>query len=914
MSQIRVLLCFLLLIGCSELPDPTNTNDIDKSPNDDRSYRYLQLDNGLQAVLVSDPEADKAAAALDVFVGSAQDPRDRQGLAHFLEHMLFLGTDKHPEPGEYQAFISEHGGAYNAYTSFRHTNYFFDINPDYFDAGLERFSRFFVAPLFNEDYVEREKNAVHSEYQARIKNDYRRQYDVFQQLANPANPASTFSVGSLETLADRPDAPVREALLRFYHNYYSADRMALTLVAPESLDALESKVRKLFAEVPKRDAAPIVIEPPLFAPGTLPALVRIEPIQEIRELSLIFPVADDREFYREKPLSYLGNLLGHEGEGSLLALLKARGYAEGLSAGEALSDGRHAAFQIAIDLTPAGQAHWQNVVQLVFAQIELIRDSGVAKWRHRQQGSLAAMHFRFQEKVAPMNYASQLAGRLHDYPVTDVLRGPFRMDRYNSARIRSILGALTPANVLVTLTAPDVATDRESPFYQVPYSVTQLSSETLAQWREAGRDTALQLPEPNPYIPEDFALIEAPEKSKPQLLEERLWYAPDIQFGVPKVQLRAAFQSPLINTVAGAAKIALLLSVIEDNLNAEAYPAALAGLSYSFDVNPDGFGFSVGGFGDKIPVLLDKIVGRLQAPRLEEAVVARVRAELIRNWRNTTKSEPYRRVWAKVPEILQATDYDPLQLAAALESVSLAELRAFAVSLFDSSRLTLLAGGNLSEQRARQLVQPVAALADQNAQPGASHRQVARVEQAQTHEIDLDHNDTALIRYYQGRSATLEEQARFMVLRQLIKAPFFNDLRTEQQLGYVVAAVDVSLDRMPGIGLLVQSPVADSNAIENAIEDFLNTFAEQLAGMNDTDLASYRTAVITNLKEKPKNLGERIARDWYAIDLQHYEFDIREQLIEAVSTYTVEDARRDFSAVFLHGGQWLEVVGEKPTS
>ncbi|NJN53086.1 MAG: peptidase M16, partial [Gammaproteobacteria bacterium] len=85
-----LLLSVLLVSACS-------TVDVRKSPNDDRSYEYLVLDNGLKVLLVSDPSADKSAAALAVFRGSFDDPPGRGGLAHFLEHMLFLGTEKYPE-------------------------------------------------------------------------------------------------------------------------------------------------------------------------------------------------------------------------------------------------------------------------------------------------------------------------------------------------------------------------------------------------------------------------------------------------------------------------------------------------------------------------------------------------------------------------------------------------------------------------------------------------------------------------------------------------------------------------------------------------------------------------------------------------------------------------------------------------
>lgn len=68
---------------------------IEKSSSDHREYQHVVLANGLRAMLISDSKCDKAAAALSMRVGSIFDPRDVQGLGHFCEHMLFLGTEKY---------------------------------------------------------------------------------------------------------------------------------------------------------------------------------------------------------------------------------------------------------------------------------------------------------------------------------------------------------------------------------------------------------------------------------------------------------------------------------------------------------------------------------------------------------------------------------------------------------------------------------------------------------------------------------------------------------------------------------------------------------------------------------------------------------------------------------------------------
>lgn len=79
----------------------SNQIQIKKGDLDKCDYRYLELENGLKALLISDSTTDKGAAAMDVAVGFGCDPENFQGLAHFLEHMLFMGTKKYPEENEY---------------------------------------------------------------------------------------------------------------------------------------------------------------------------------------------------------------------------------------------------------------------------------------------------------------------------------------------------------------------------------------------------------------------------------------------------------------------------------------------------------------------------------------------------------------------------------------------------------------------------------------------------------------------------------------------------------------------------------------------------------------------------------------------------------------------------------------------
>jgi len=216
-------------------PSPAAIPPRQPAPNDESEYRRFVLDNGLKVILLSDPKLNKSSAALAVGAGSYSDPANRQGLAHFLEHMLFLGTEKYPSEAAYGEYLKSNGGYNNAYTAGDHTNYHFEIRHEAFEGALDRTAQFFIAPLFTPKFTEREMNAVNSENQKNLENDLWRGYQLRNSLYRPGHPANHFSTGDRNTLG----GTTREELLAFYQAHYSANVMTLALASKASLDQLE---------------------------------------------------------------------------------------------------------------------------------------------------------------------------------------------------------------------------------------------------------------------------------------------------------------------------------------------------------------------------------------------------------------------------------------------------------------------------------------------------------------------------------------------------------------------------------------------------------------------------------------------------------------------------------------------------
>jgi len=149
----------------------------------------------------------RAAAAMAVAVGSWSDPPHAQGLAHFLEHMLFMGSSKYPKENHYDAFVQRYGGATNAFTECQHTVYHFEVYPRKFNEVLDIFAQFFVGePLFREDAVLREIQSIESEFVQTKNSDATRMDELLCRAAPEGHPYGNFTWGNHQSLIDEPKA------------------------------------------------------------------------------------------------------------------------------------------------------------------------------------------------------------------------------------------------------------------------------------------------------------------------------------------------------------------------------------------------------------------------------------------------------------------------------------------------------------------------------------------------------------------------------------------------------------------------------------------------------------------------------------------------------------------------------------
>ena len=372
----------LIAFRAYEAPAATKTTRIlqetfAKPQTDSKNYRLIELASGVRCLLVQDPRAEKCAAALDVHVGHMSDPIDRPGLAHFCEHMLFLGNDKYPGEDEFEQYISRVGGSSNAFTDTEDTCYFFELpDPAKLDTALERWGPFFSSPKFAQDATRREVEAIDSEHSKNLKSDGFRLFQLTKSRFPTTHPFSKFGTGTKKTLQGDGDPPVNE-LRAFYGLNYVGSNMACVVCSTQSLDVLQKLAENALRDVKRADRA---VPSSLYfyedpTPSDTDAYV-LASLQSQRELSVQWVLPYDRtspenafadriqkRYFRDD--LFLSHILGHEGPDSILADLRRRGLATGLGAGSGEDTDQFRTFDVSVQLTQKGLKEWRKVLATI---------------------------------------------------------------------------------------------------------------------------------------------------------------------------------------------------------------------------------------------------------------------------------------------------------------------------------------------------------------------------------------------------------------------------------------------------------------------------------------------------------------------------------------------------------------------
>lgn len=859
-----------------------------------QSISYHPVDGAAPFACVENPGSQHAHFSLCVRAGHYFDPEDNQGLAHLLEHVLFLGSRQLPSPNQIIQFIEERGGSVNAWTTGEFANFHFSCLAKYIDEAIPVFLEALFFPLLKEQKVANEIKAIDAEFKFKRKDELRRLYQIHKETCNPEHPFRKFSVGNAELFNRHPIQALRAQLRDFHQHYYNKRNIRIAISLPNVQPASIDLLTRTIANLPEGETAHCAW-PLLYREQDLGLFIQVKPIQHAKRLIVTFSLQTDIAPIK-KALQFISHILGDESEGSLLACLKKQEYASSLLAGSGIESAHFKDFNINIQLTDKGELYISKVLGCIAHTLRLI-ENNLEQWRIDEKENLDNLAIKYSETTLTLDNVCELSECLFD-PLADKID-----EACKTSDILFTLGLMSIENLRVKLISPNALTQKQCRYYDASYSVQKINEDFISAFTEPNTVSAIRLPQKNPFVfsqpivEKREAKWETPTNVSNDPFKQ-VWFCQDDRFNSVKGDLYCSFDIPTFSeSVINNAAKRVWLGALNDRLQESLYSANVAGLHYRLYGHQCGFTAHCRGFTEALLPLAQQVVETTFTSTIDARSFDKALNNQHNSLANSLLNKPINRLFSRLSVIVQKHSFAPASLLQALPDLDFYQFE----SIFNRSFATMycesLLHGNWSIQHAKDWQNELQKLnLNINHQP--LPRSVIKLESGRTlvHRVPCEHTDSAVVLYLQAPTNQAKDRAFCMILEQLLAGPYFNALRTEQQRGYLVGSGYVPHNQHPGIVFYVQSPQYDVNTLVQAMIVFLR---EQIHNLNfyQNYWPSIRNNLLKQIDEPDLNLSMQSQRIWLNLGTGDVNNSAKKELISAIENMSFE--------ALVHGAELL---------
>ena len=707
---------------------------------------------------------------------------------------------------------------------------------------------------------------------------------------------------------------MRKEFIQFHDKHYSANRMKLVVLGKESLDELETWVGELFAGVHNQDLPQKRwdgLQP--LTKDELMTQIFAKPVMDQRTLDICFPYQDEEDLYESQPSRYISHLIGHEGPGSILAYTKAKGWANGLSAGPSSVCPGSALYQISIKLTEEGLKIYREIVEVVFQYISLIKENPPQKWIVDEVKGMSEVDFKFQEKSSASNFVRTMCSTMQKpLPREWLLSATDLIRKFDGEAISTALGYLKANNYRLTVVSQHYPGDwpMKERWYGTEYKVETISPDFAAAVKKAEEVTSkeripeLHLPHKNEFVPSKLT-VEKKEISEtlksPKLIRNdelvRTWWKKDDKFWVPRANVFVTLRNPLAAVLpSNSVKTRMFCQLVKDALGEYSYDAEIAGLGYDLGDYYVGIGVDVSGYNDKISVLLEKVLVTMRDLEVKPDRFQIVKERLLRGYRNWDFQQPYHQVGQFTSWLSSDKAWINEQYLAEAIHLTPEDIRSFYPQLLRQVHLEVLCHGNIYKEDALRMTDLVESTLKPRALP-MTQWQTARnliLPPGSDYTFQRKLGDPAnvnhCIEYYVFVGDVVDRvlRAKLLLFGQMTEEAGFDQLRTKEQLGYIVFTGVKMQATTLGYRVIIQSERA-TEYLEERINAFLAHFGKSLRAMSTEDFESHKSSLIAKRLEKIKNLDQESSRFWNHISNEYLDFLSREHDVSHLKPLTKSD-------------------------
>ncbi|WP_392558244.1 pitrilysin [Orbus mooreae] len=867
-------------------PYTVSNETINKSERDDRQYQLITLANQMKVLLISDSHAVKSLASLALPVGSLHDPKLQQGLAHYTEHMVLMGSKKYPEPSSFSEYLAQHSGSYNASTAAYRTAFYFEVENNAFNGALDRLADAIAEPLLNEINADKERNAVNAELTMARSNDGFRIGQVDSETMNQEHPAAMFSGGNLETLSDKPNSKLQTGLESFYNNNYSANIMVGVLYSDKSLPQLAELAVDTFGKIKNKSVVVEQTSQVALTPDTLGKWIYMQPAQPKKILYLQFSIENNLAKFADKSDEYISYMISNRSQNTLFDLLQKQGLIESISASsDPIRYGNSGVFGIYVTLTDRGLAEKEQVINAIFNYLQLLENNVDSRY-YDELHNVLALDFKYPDITRDMSYVEDLSDKMLFYPAQHILDADNVATHFDKKAIEERLASLKPNKARIWVIAPNQPADKVAYFVDAPYQIENISQPELLAAKIV--DSQLQLPSLNRYIPTEFIIPEATAASNKNgqfnSHGNHFHFFSDYFADEPKAVIALSLRN---DWALSTGKNQVLFNLLDYLANRELatfrFQTAVAGINVSTQAD-SGLMIQASGFNQHLTDVVGDVINTYREFDINQEKLDLAKSWYLEQLATADHARSYQLALQPVNALSTAHYVEREQRRDELSSISLDDLIQYRDKLMVHSVPYMLSVGNLPYSQSYDFYKNV----KDNLDATTSYTTDKQIQIAQDRDVLISQNanstDNALLMGFvpKGYDKTTSRVASYLLYK-IISPWFYDQLRSQEQLGYAVFSLPVNIGDSSGIGFLIQSNQYDPAYLNGRYKAFYPTILAKLNALSNSEFEQYRKAVIDEMLMPPQTLNEEFAS--YFVDYSNdlFSFDSREQKIARLS-------------------------------
>jgi insulysin len=705
-------------------------------------------------MIIQDVNVRTAGAVMSVNSGVKNEGKDIYGLAHYTEHMLFLGSKKFNNPTYFVDFITQHNGKFNGYTDFDTTGFFFKINTDKFKHGLEIFSRFFIDPLFSKEYVEKEVNSVNSEYERNIQLDSKRKEMVLRDISDENSLFHRFSTGNTQTLWNHTrenKIDLREKALEYWKLNYRPDNMKLVVYGDQSIDTYKSLVEEMFAEMLKN---PEPYNPEALGKWTKPTpwdkhnigkLVLFKTINNHHELDITFLIDDVFAALPDNLGLYFKVLLNYRGKGSLQDVLRRKGYVAGIKANLRRTYEGFSFFKMKGYITRHGIKNLDKVLKVIFTYIKYVREKALNKKLYGYIKRIFDVSFFFNNrKKKLMKSLKSMSMIVWRYTKKYYFSQHRILSKYDKDKIKKFGDQLTLDNAVIIVgnkeftpelinkypnfvegikennLIQDYVLNKKDPFYYTVYGQYQLKKDFIKNIDENSvfKKSKLKLISNRKALPKKISLIKScPANNKfkcikeyrsdardltPKLVKQskhyELWHKKDRSFFVTKTNLFMKFIFDIdVNNPKYATKMRLLIYALNHYLRNFFFDESLRQTSFHINASANGFSAKIFSFTETLKDSSISFFTKMKKLKLNKSEFELIKDEMKNHINAQMNLVPALRAYVNFFTIILKDYVHNKNILLELENLKLEQFQAFYDKLFNSMYVNAFFHGTMDK-------------------------------------------------------------------------------------------------------------------------------------------------------------------------------------------------------------------------